>query len=726
MTLSTVGVSRAIFTAQAKKKPPFRADIQGLRALAVLLVISDHLFGFPGGGFIGVDVFFVISGFLITGLLVREHQRWGRISFADFYRRRARRIIPLSVLVLAATVSASWLIFSGSRAWKITEDGLWSLVFGTNWRLAVTGTDYMQADGVVSPLQHYWSLAVEEQFYVAWPWLLIAVLGVVAVRQGWSTALATVWLAVAIGLLSAVSFAFSLWETSASPTFAYFSTFSRAWELGVGGLVAVLSTLIAKIPERARPVLAYIGLLGIVYGAFSITSDMQFPGPWAVVPVLSTALVIAAGSGGRQRYLGVLTNPVSRYLGDISFSLYLWHFPIMVLFAAVVPIESPVHFITVLFATLGISSLSYHFFEDPMRKSAWLEPGGNRNRGQQPESRRLIYGALIGLAMVTLVVTSMAVVRTLPVDQGLATSVGVPMAKPTASQAVTAASTHQSEIVSALITPAWPDLQPSIDKLGHAAKVHEWIDDGCLSGEAKSLSDPIENSRRCVYGDLAASKTAVVLGDSIAISYVPAIRASLEPQGFKVYVLTLQQCPWVSVSVLQGSKAPHAQCDPFRTWAFSEVQRLKPDLVLLSGNYSVFPASNSRGSDQELEWMEGSKTSFQRLSDASKIVVLDPPPSGKALDACVTRVSTPVDCESRAEGLYEVMRRANRAAAEAMVGAVDVQFFNTKEWFCTPDGRCPSFIGNTPVYADGFHLTTSFSASLGPLFTEALETSSRP
>lgn len=722
MAQPTIGIQPAKKAKPVKKKTPFRPDIQGLHAVAVLLVIADHLFGYPRGGFIGVDVFFVISGYLISGLLIREHQKSGRISFADFYRRRARRILPLSLLVLAVTVAASWLLFSGSRAAKITEDGVWSLLFATNWHLAIIGTDYMQADGVVSPLQHFWSLAVEEQFYFVWPWLMILVLGFLVTKFGLSKDRSALRLGATMVIVIAVSFVFATWETSTSPTFAYFSTFSRAWELGVGAIVAVLASQLARIPDRLRSILSYAGLLGIAYSAFAITTDMPFPAPWAALPVLATALVIAAGTGGDVRHMAPLTNRVSRYVGDISFSLYLWHFPVMVLFAAVVPVQEPFHFAVVLTVTLGISSLSYHFLEDPMRKSNWLEPSRRGSSRQPSGDKRLAYGGLIGLALTTMVVCRTAMAKIAPANVPQTVPVTAPTASLAKGQVVTATSKLAGSIVRALNAPAWPALSPSIDELGPAAKAPEWIDDGCLAMETKSLEDPVENALRCTYGDASAKKTAVVMGDSIAISYVPAIRASLVPQGYRVQVFTMQQCPWVSVTVLQGSKAPHPQCDSFRDWALSEVQRTKPDLVLLSGNYSVFPASGAKDSALEAEWVEGSKTSFEGLLGAKRIVVLDPPPSGKPMAACATRISIPLDCESKAEGLYDLLSRANRTAAEALAGRADVEFPATKDWFCTANRRCPSFVGTTPVYADGFHLTSKFSVSLGPVLNEALST----
>ena len=160
----------------------FRPDIQGLRAVAVLAVVSHHLIGWPTGGFVGVDVFFVISGFLITGLLLREHQSRGRISLTEFYRRRAKRILPAAIVCLIAVVVAAFLVYRSARFEAVAVDAFFSMLFVANWHFAQVGTDYLASAGPVSPLQHFWSLGVEEQFYLLWPVVLVAILLAIELR----------------------------------------------------------------------------------------------------------------------------------------------------------------------------------------------------------------------------------------------------------------------------------------------------------------------------------------------------------------------------------------------------------------------------------------------------------------------------------------------------------------------------------------------------------------
>ncbi|MEV7572217.1 acyltransferase family protein [Pseudarthrobacter sp. NPDC089323] len=723
MSQSTLGLQPAAKQEPGSKKPTFRPDIQGLRAVAVLLVIADHLFGYPLGGFIGVDIFFVISGFLITGLLVREQQKTGRISFADFYRRRVRRIIPLAVLVLATTVAASWALFPAIRAQKITVDGIWSFVFGANWHFALDGTDYMQADAAVSPLQHFWSLAVEEQFYVVWPWLVVLFFGVLASRLRWSPAISRIALAVAILAVSAASFLFAMWETATAPTVAYFSTFSRAWELGAGALLAVIAPVLHRLPEVLRSFLAYLGLAGIAACALLINPDTPFPGPWAVVPVGAAMLVIVAGTGGKQRHLYPLTNPVSRYLGDISYSLYLWHFPAIVLLGAVYPLDSPMSFAVILAVIIGLSALSYYFLEDAIRHSSWLEPKSKRRKSTRKGAERLSQGALVAFGLVTLIVVGAALAKTSQTEEGYVTApIAAPLAGTGASAAPdTPASAWAMKINAALGSPTWPQLSPSIDALGDDARVPEWWQDGCLATDRAQVQDPIANADHCVYGSPAATKTAVVLGDSVAISYVPGIRAALEPLGFRVAVHTMAQCPVADVRVLKADGSAHTQCDTFRSWTFDNAAATSPDLIIATSAIGTLDrlASKATGAAAYTEFEGGFQRSLAKLVPVTeKVVWLNPPPGGKPLLECATKLSSPKDCVATVSQKFLDYEDAARKSVGAL-GLPNVSVVDSKPWFCSQNS-CPAFVESAPVFADGAHLTAAFSSSMGELLGPVL------
>lgn len=350
-----------------------RRDIQGLRALAVLAVVGAHAVGWPSGGFVGVDIFFVISGFLITGMLLSEMRRRGSVSLGGFYARRARRILPAALVTLGAVVGAAFALFNTVRADQTLWDAVSAALFVSNWRFAAQGTDYFHAADAVSPVQNFWSLSVEEQFYLAWPGLLVilVLLVPVAARRG---ATARVVVGTAAGGIVAASFAWALTQTEAQPTLAYFSTLTRAWELAAGALLAAAVPVLARIPRALGIMLGWVGLAGAVASVLIIEPTAAgFPAPWAVLPVVATCLVLAGGVAGdpRQRHLVPLTNPVSVFVGDMSYSLYLWHFPVIVFAAALLP-ESDQRIWILLGAIAVLSLASYFIVEQPLRYAPWL------------------------------------------------------------------------------------------------------------------------------------------------------------------------------------------------------------------------------------------------------------------------------------------------------------------------------------------------------------------
>lgn len=369
--------------ASSQTRGGFRPDIEGLRALAVVLVILDHLFGWPRGGFIGVDVFFVISGFLITGLLLREKATSGTISIREFYARRMRRIFPLATLVLVLTVAASFLLWVPERAIATLWDAVWAFFFLSNWHFAAVGTDYFHATDAISPVQQYWSLSIEEQFYFVWPGLLLLTWWLTTRRAGKAGAPAASTRrspAVVISMIVLASLAWSVWLTTDNQTQAYFSTFTRAFELGAGALLAIVASRIS--PGRmTRAVMLYIGVLVIAAGALLLGPASPFPGLLAMIPVAGTLMVIASGIGSSAPGQALLANPVAGFLGRISYSLYLWHWPLIILTFSVVD-QSWWTDLIVLEAVFLISVVSYSFVEVPVRRSRWLSAPGVRPQAQ--------------------------------------------------------------------------------------------------------------------------------------------------------------------------------------------------------------------------------------------------------------------------------------------------------------------------------------------------------
>ncbi|WP_066597639.1 acyltransferase family protein [Cryobacterium arcticum] len=682
-----------------------RADIQGLRAIAVLLVVADHLLGKPVGGFIGVDIFFVISGYLITGLLLREYARTGRISFADFYRRRLKRTVPAAFLAICATVGAGYFVLTSYQFGQLLQDAGWSFGFVSNWRFISVGTDYLHAGDAVSALQHFWSLAVEEQFYFVWPALLVTILLVARWRR-WSPQKAV---GIGIAVVAIVSFAWSSYETSSSPTSAYFATPSRVWELAVGGVLAALATQTSKVPAVWRTPMSWVGIGVIGIAALRINTESAFPAPWAILPVLGAALILVAGEGHVVRDVYPLTNPISMYVGKISYSLYLWHYPVIILGAKLFPDRG------ILFLTLSgilmllLSVFSYHWVEEPLRTRAW-RASARSGKFQRP-TRVSLSRSLRLLTAVALVAAAMVIAR--PTPSVSAANLGILGSKAPMS-AVEA--TRAAAVSAALTSTAWPELTPDPSLLGDKGFVSEWIKDGCLHGGA-DISDQqnVEFAEHCIYGNPNGAHVAVLFGDSIGISYLPALREALPD--WRIEVLTIGQCPAVFTSVVLGGGAPYPVCDQYRKWAVARIAGIDPDLVVTASSTLSIErlASGLRGPAGYAEWQVGTQDMVKALSaSAARVVVLDPPPLARSPQSCATRLTTPQDCVAGVTTDFVGVANAQRAGVDA-VNAMNVIYPKTLGWFCSDAGLCPPYIGTTSVLADGMHLTERGSRELAPL-----------
>ena len=532
-----------------------RLDVQGLRAIAVLAVVVNHMVGYPVGGFVGVDIFFVISGFVITLGLVREHESTGGLSFKDFYFRRVARILPAGILAILVTVTLSYFAFFTERANSIATDGLWALLFSANWRFALTGTDYWAENTPISPLQHYWSLGVEEQYYFIWPLVLVLVMGV-AMKMGASKAGRRVSLAVVLAVLIAVSLAWSLMETRDNAAWAYFSTPSRTWELGIGALLAVINPLFRHISPTFRLVVAWLGIAGIAASITIITKTFTFPAPWAALPVAATALVIIAGTGGAVPGFQFLTNRVSTYIGNASYSLYLWHFPVIILFRALWPSDDVFYYPVQVLVMGFLACASYEFVELPSQRVLTRIYNGDRvkvSRRDRPRTFRTSYLVLGALIVGVAVVVPLSLRHTAPVETTLIPA-PAPSAVASSSPAKdTNAGRLQSQIDKALTVTAWPDLNPSFDNIMDAGRPEE-------DGAGCSNTDLTLPS--CVF-DGGRSQTAVVFGDSTGITLLPTIRAALSDQ-YNLRGMTKAGCVMLDLKVKDDREGFSEQCAAFR------------------------------------------------------------------------------------------------------------------------------------------------------------------
>lgn len=378
-----------------------RPEIQALRAVAIGCVVLYHFWpaALPAG-FVGVDVFFVVSGFLITGLLLRDVERFDRVRLREFYVRRIRRILPAALVLLSACAAAT-LLFVPRIEWRpFLQQILSSALYVQNWHLARDSQIPRRADLESTPVQHFWSLSVEEQFYLVWPLLIIAALWL-AVRLGRRRVL------VVAGVLAAAtvaSFVHGVVLTGQDHNLAYFSTLSRAWEFGVGGLLALLPALAGERLRRTRVVAAWVGLVAIAVAARTFTDHELFPGAIALVPVLGTAAIIWAGMPRAALSLAPVAGlrPV-QWFGGISYSLYLWHWPIIMFTPYLTgrPSQAPV-MVLLLALSIVVADASKRWIEDPFRRAV------PRERVRMPHARRIAVAAGAAVAAVVLLTSGVA------------------------------------------------------------------------------------------------------------------------------------------------------------------------------------------------------------------------------------------------------------------------------------------------------------------------------
>jgi peptidoglycan/LPS O-acetylase OafA/YrhL len=363
-----------------------RTDIEALRAIAILLVVAFHchIAGIPGG-FMGVDVFYVLSGYLITALLVTETEKTSSLGLLNFYARRVRRLLPAAALVLLTTLLVAAIVFSPRELELTAHAARANALYMSNLYFSHSASDYFSARVTFNPLLHTWSLSVEEQFYLFWPWLIAAGLLLWRSRNSLLSAMA---------LLTIGSFAVNLWLTEHARVVAFYALSSRAWEFGLGGMAALVPRGALQLNRSTWMILGWAGLLLILGSAVVISSALPFPGWLALFPVIGTALILLAGAEQPLLGVGAVFNTAPlQTLGGLSYSWYLWHWPFLVFAAAVVPAGSAVTRLAAAGASLGVAFLTHRYFENPIRHNAALI--------QSPKLTLAIGSALAAVSLVT-------------------------------------------------------------------------------------------------------------------------------------------------------------------------------------------------------------------------------------------------------------------------------------------------------------------------------------
>ena len=695
----------------------FLPHIQGLRAIAVLLVVVYHFW--PGrltGGYIGVDVFFVISGFLITQQLSRQLERTDRIALPSFYAKRARRLLPAAITVLVFASLATLFIMPLSSLTENVREILASTFYVENWVLAANSVDYLAAANEASLVQHYWSLSLEEQFYLFWPVLLLGA-SVFAVkvlgRRKW------VGLIAVLAVVGVVSFALSVFVTATDPAGAYFVTYTRVWEFAVGGALALLPRL---RPTKAwqSNILGWGGIAVVLGCGYFFTASTPFPGYMAAVPVLGTAAIIVAHHREKPWDAGRVLSfrPVS-FIGDISYSLYLWHWPLIII-APYIPGWglSTLNRIALFLFCFVIAWLTKRFIEDPARKWRFFTT-------RRP--RVTLIGVVAAMAVSSLFVGSAWAVQQPKYDTE-ATQLAETLANPPACFGAASGPTDGVAPIDPLCVN--PELAGQIIPSPGFGNADRPEHPECLS----TLNDA--SVRDCTFGSEATDAPQIALiGDSHAYALMDPFIQMAEQNGWHLTTYLKGGCPW-STTPLGGSDAFARSCDDWRgaltaqlaahtpfdavfTAALTD-RALSADEEATTGLIDAADADGSAASPQGQAAVTGYGEAWQQvLGQGTPIVtVVDNPAWEDDPNKCLRTESESSCAEPREDGLAAFDPIAV-AARGAVAQGRDVTLLDFSDTYCTAE-ECAAVIGGANVYRDPDHLTRTFAFTLEPFLQKAM------
>jgi peptidoglycan/LPS O-acetylase OafA/YrhL len=699
----------------------FRPDVEGLRGIAVVVVLLFHanLLGMVGG-YVGVDVFFVISGFLITGLLLRERERTGRISLLHFYARRARRLLPAALVVLVVTLIAAMNVVAPLDRPAVGLDGAAAALSVANVRFAMAAGDYFASVTTPSPFLHYWSLAVEEQFYLAWPALILLV------ARGSGSTVRKVGLAL-IGIVIA-SFAANVLITDLAANWAFYSLPTRAWELGLGGLLAVGGSALLRLPGFLVGLAGWVGLAAIGVAVMTFDSTLPFPGVAALLPSAGTALLLAGGT----RRLGpgrLLSIAPLRGLGRISYSLYLVHWPILVLAPIVVggELDELGRAVLVLVA-IAVAVVSWGLVETPFRTG--LPSLAGRPRRTLSLAMSAILAVVVGAAMPSIGIAgnidpAQGPVAT-PTDEPWVDDPGTPSADPSPSANPLPRPTDPTgPDPDPTSTPKpTPKPTPAPDRANHGAlpdnvkpalgaargDEERLRADGCLAFE-RVVQPP-----KCIYGVTDATYTVALVGDSHAGHWFPALERLAKHEGWRIVTFVKVACPFIDMRVTNLSlKREYRECAAFNEATLERLAALKPDLTLVSMSRIAI-----RPLDPKDDTVAAKGAAVGRMLariPGEALLIVDTPYAGVDVPGCLSAHQDDVDdCAiPRQTAWYDHLGAVEKVAATAS----GVRRIDLTARVCIAD-PCPVVIDNMIVFRDPGHLTATFSRSLAPALGAAI------
>jgi len=645
----------------------YRADIEGLRAVAILLVVACHAkVPWLTGGFVGVDVFYVLSGYLITGLLVQEIHTTGTFRFANFYACRLRRLLPALLLMLAVACVLGRLLLAangqGQQALAATSAALWL----SNFHFAFANMDYFAPGAETNLFLHTWSLGVEEQFYLVWPLLVVLGLGAWAGTKRLPT---TVRLKYVFGSVFALALALSIYWTWHAPRLAFYMMPSRAWQFALGALVFLIVGTPkyqtgAWKPGAAWSIFAgWTGLAMILAAALLIDGSVPYPGFWALLPTLGTALTLTAGIGQARwrEATGWLSTRPMQAIGRVSYAWYLWHWPVLLLGAQLVDARNGWNRLLLVLLSLLIAALSYRFFETPIR----------HNRKLLAKPRLAVFA---GLAIMILV-GSLAL--------RWHDSAQARMNDP-----------RQLRFVAAHFDA------PVIYSMG--------CDDWYHSARVKI----------CSFGDPHAKHTAVAIGDSIALQWFPAYARIFDKPGWRLLVMTKSSCPMVDEPIFYPRIGrEYTECSQWRKAALRDITIIKPEVIMLGSTANRL---------KKAQWIMGTRRVLAEIAPAAKQIYIMRATPRLPFDgpSCLAPRSTlyralagSSRCTAPAYNPYDAkLFQWLRIAATPYSHVHVVDMTNS----VCPVGICHAEIDGKIVFRDSEHMTGTYAASLAPALAKAL------
>jgi peptidoglycan/LPS O-acetylase OafA/YrhL len=665
-----------------------RRDIQGIRAIAVLLVLAYHA-KVPGfsGGYIGVDVFFVVSGFLITSLLVREFDTTNKISLTNFYARRVRRLLPASLVVVIGTLVISRIWLEPLRLNDLTQDARAAALFATNIVFAVRESDYLQSALPPSPLQHYWSLGVEEQFYIFFPIIVMVLLKLGKASKS--------LLIAGLATITAISFAVCVAITPSMSAIAFYLLPFRAWELGAGALLAMLSGKVNRVKSVNRELFGWVGLVIIFVTGFIYDSKTLFPGYAAGLPVVATIFLIVSGDNSKFGPSRLLELQVFQWLGSRSYSLYLWHWPILIVARSANKAElTTIQIALCMLATLLLAELSFRFVEQPIHKVPKFLKNTNRS---------LAFGALL------VVVGFGASFITAP-----ATADSVKVPNNTTGSSVLASTTtifqySDSELKELIdsapkITELPADLDPPLAVLDNDEP--EIYKLGCHDHEFDI--PPV-----CEFGDLESKTSIALIGDSHAAQWFEPLRRIAEQRSWRLQTFTRSGCTMLGVE--------NGGLNACRTWlknVLAEIQNGEFSLVVISGftNRDDLVDESPDGFINNITELHTALTT----NSQKMIYIADSPGPLLHVPICLSaNIQTVQNCN------FERDEAINEQTSEILKGVWSSEtsrFVDLTDWFCTSQ-ICPVVIGNMVVYRDISHISSVYALALTNVLMNQLEIS---